>query len=470
MKTKGKTTPQSRASTVLGSIIFHSLLVLILLLATPYGIVNPWRGVAETVFECGVFALSILWMAEGLLGGGWVNRSHLLLAPVLLLAALAFVQTFPFGNSDAAPGVSAPVWHAVSFDPYESRLVGLKLLAYALALGLLLRYATTASRLRTLVLFVIGVAVASALFAIVRQAVQRGAPEFLFPSVRLNRGYGQFVNRNHFAYLMEMALGLVLGLIAAGRRRDRMLVYLAAAVPLWTALVLSNSRGGVLAMLCQLILLALTFAYARGRDERRASSAGALGRLAQLRAVRFALGGALLAAALVGIVWVGGEQIVGRFETLPDEVSAGAAESDPGVSRREIWATTVRMIKDHPLAGVGLGGYWTAVPQYHNASGKMTPQQAHNDYLELLAAGGVVGLLLGAWFVFLLLKFTRPPLRSADTFRRASCFGALLGLFGVAVHSLVDFGLHIPVNALICLALVAIAAAEKSLTPSPERQ
>lgn len=479
MKTKGKTTARARASTILGSSIFYALLVLILLLATPYGIVNPWRGMAETVFECGVFVLGILWMTEGLLGGGWVNRRHLLLVPILLLAAFAFVQTFPLGNSDAGPTVNVPVWHSISFDPYETRLVGLKLLAYALTLGVLLRYTTSPARLRTLVLFVIGVAVASALFAIMRQAAQRGAPEFLFPSVRLNRGYGQFVNRNHFAYLMEMALGLVLGLIAGVRGRDRALVYVAAAVPLWTALVLSNSRGGILAMLCQLILLALMFRFIRKRDEKETHSTGVLGRLARGRAFRLTLGAALLAAALVGIVWVGGEQIVGRFETLPGEVAAEAAEFDPGVSRREIWATTVRMIKDHPFTGVGLGGYWTAVPQYHNASGKMTPQQAHNDYLELLAGGGIIGLLLGAWFIFLFVRFARAPLQhSADTFRRAACFGALLGLFGVAVHSLVDFGLHIPVNALVCLVLVAVAAVngraenapEKSLTPSGKRQ
>jgi len=74
MKTKGKTTAGARASIILESVIFYALLVLVLLLATPYGIVSPWRWVAEAIFECGVFLLGILWMIEGLLGGRWVTQ------------------------------------------------------------------------------------------------------------------------------------------------------------------------------------------------------------------------------------------------------------------------------------------------------------------------------------------------------------------------------------------------------------
>ena len=58
---------------------------------------------------------------------------------------------------------------------------------------------------------------------------------------------------------------------------------------------------------------------------------------------------------------------------------------------------------------------------------------------------------------FALIKRAREQLRSTDQFRRAACFGALVGLFGVACHSLVDFGLHITINALVFTALVAIA-------------
>jgi O-antigen ligase len=119
------------------------------------------------------------------------------------------------------------------------------------------------------------------------------------------------------------------------------------------------------------------------------------------------------------------------------------------------------MIKDHPLMGVGFNGYWAAIPQYHSASGELTPQQAHNDYLELLASGGLIGVALAGWFLLLFIKGARRSFQSKDSFRRAASMGACAGLFGVAVHSMVDFGLHVTINALIFTALVVIAVANQ---------
>jgi O-antigen ligase len=449
----------ARASTILERIIFYTLLALIVVLATPYGIVNPWRGATEAIFECGVFALGALWMVEGMLSGAWLTKRHLLLLPLLALVAFAYAQTLPLSAAQTPAGISSPIWQTISFDPYETRLTVLKLTAYALVLGLLLRYVSTPGRLRVLVLVVIGICVASALFAIMRQATQRDAVEFLFPHVRLDRGYGQFVNRNHFAFLMEMGLGLVLGLIVGGGgKRERMLLYVAGAIPMWVALVLSNSRGGILSMFCQLLLLALMFSVVRTPKRTEATRLSRLSRVGSSRIFRLTLGAVLLAATLIGVIWVGGEQMVSRFETIPSEIAVEAEESNSGTRRKEIWGATWRMIKEHPVAGVGFGGYWTAIPQYHNASGKLTPQQAHNDYLELLASGGVIGVLLFGWFLFLLVKFARIQLRSIEPFQRAACLGAIAGLFGISIHSLFDFGLHIPINAVICLVLIAIAA------------
>src|SRR5207247_10577737 len=84
-----------------------------------------------------------------------------------------------------------------------------------------------------------------------------------------------------------------------------------------------------------------------------------------------------------------------------------------------------------------------------HASGASTPEQAHNDYLELMASGGIVGLALFAWFAAIVLKQARGNLHSQNSFRRAACFAALIAITGVAVHSLVDFGLQRMLKALL---------------------
>jgi O-antigen ligase len=136
------------------------------------------------------------------------------------------------------------------------------------------------------------------------------------------------------------------------------------------------------------------------------------------------------------------------------------AETRFGASRNEIWKATLKMFRAHPMAGVGMGGYWTAITAYHDASGVLTPQEAHNDYLELLASGGLIGLALGGWFAVAVFKRTRRNFKSPDRFRRAVTFAATLGIAGVAVHSVVDFGLHMIVNALIFTALIVIVTGD----------
>ena len=102
-----------------------------------------------------------------------------------------------------------------------------------------------------------GIAVASAVFGILRQTTQQQTG-FVLPLLKPNQGYGQFINKNHFAYLMEMAFGLGLGMILSGGiKRDRVMIYVALLLPVWTGLVLANSRGGILAMLAQVLVAAL---------------------------------------------------------------------------------------------------------------------------------------------------------------------------------------------------------------------
>jgi len=443
---------RARAMKWLSRAIFFPLLLLIVLVAMPYGTVEPWW---EAVFECVVFAFGALWIVEGLLGGEWFVREHRLLLPLVALIVFTFIQSLTWANASAMTGIGAR-W-ALSADAYETRLVTLRLLALTLVAGMLLRYTSNRHRLRALIYVVIGVGVASALFGIMRQTTQREAG-FVLPYLLPNEGYGQFINRNHFAYLMEMSLGLALGLIIGGGvRRDHALIYLAASLPVWTALVLSNSRGGLIGMFAQLIFIALMFPTVRPPREAAMPESGALRwlwRHSRSVAFRGALLACLVIAMVVGTVWMGGDPLLNRVQSVSGEVNGGDAEH---VNRPEIWRATWRLIKDHPIAGVGFGGYRVAFPEYHNGSGRLIPREAHNDYLELLASGGVIGIALGAWFAVLFIKRVRHTLRAANSFRRAACLGALVGLFGVTVHNLFDFGLHITINSLVFITLIVIA-------------
>jgi O-antigen ligase len=242
-------------------------------------------------------------------------------------------------------------------------------------------------------------------------------------------------------------------------------VPLSLALPVWAALVLSNSRGGLLAMLCQLIFLGAAFGVTRaaslgagvdGRElnGRRHTLAE---RVSRSKAARAALVVLLLATVVVGTVWVGGDAVADRVASVGEDEAFHAAEP-ARTGRKDIWAATWEMFKDNPIAGVGFGGYWVAVSLYHKGSGESVPQQAHSDYLETLASGGVIGAGLVAVFIFLLVKQSAPLLRRGSAFERAARLGALTGLCGIAVHSLVEFGLHVPSNAYAALVLVAVAA------------
>lgn len=430
-------------------VIFAALVCLVPLTAVPYGTFEAWWKAA---FVCAVFAIAILAIIEAAISGSTYVGPWSILLPLLALAALASIQTLPLGSVADAGLTGTPPWSAISADPYQTRFFVLQILALTVFLALLYRYASGETNIWILIHVVIAVAVASAIFAMLRQTAQQNTA-FVLPLLKPGQGYGQYINKNHFAYLMEMAFGLGIGVILArGVRPDRVLLYVALLFPIWIALVLSNSRGGILAMLTQVFIATLWFVRPRA-------------------AVRAALMAGIVVAVLLGTLWVGGDRLATNIESATTDFSGDSGRD--GASRNEIWRATFKMFAAHPIAGVGLGGYWIAVTAYHDASGTLTPQEAHNDYLELLSSGGVIGLAIGVWFAVMVIRRTRTVLQNDRSHIRAVRFGAILGIAGVVVHSLVDFGLHIMSNALIFMVLIAVATAlinKKVIDPSVQQQ
>ncbi|HSE98403.1 MAG TPA: O-antigen ligase family protein, partial [Blastocatellia bacterium] len=323
-------------------------------------------------------------------------------------------------------------------------------------------------RLRAVVGFLIIYGLAMAVFALVQHFTWNGHIYWLRPlTAQSATPFGPFVNRNHFAGYMVLLMPVPIGLLITGAaNRDSRLFYGFAATMMALAAVASLSRGGIISLIAELIFL--TAMSLKRKDQ---PAAGRL--MPALRPLAFA---PLIAGAIIaGVFWIGSEPVVNRM------IRSGIVGEDPKAqtffsSRGWIWRDTVAMIGAKPLMGVGLGAYETAYPIYSQDDGTITLGQpysvdrAHNDYLQVLADCGIVGLGIALWFILTLFRGIARGARSRDPFFSGLALGCGAGVFGLLVHSLFDFNLQIPSNALLFILLTAVISHTAGVETGPERK
>ncbi|HMH45531.1 MAG TPA: hypothetical protein VK557_18730, partial [Pyrinomonadaceae bacterium] len=285
------------------ALVFWCLLGVIALAVFPYGTVDPWW---EAAFECSVFFLTAVWIVASVVAGDWQIRGVSVLLPMMAITAYAFVQAIQW-----------PAWlttsatrHMLSIDHYQTYITARKSLALTLFLTLLLAHTSTAKRFRWVVRAVIAVGAGSALFGILRQFLQPSDSTvgFLLPFLFYGMGYAQFISPNAFAYLMEMTLALLVGLVLGGGvSRRRVMIYLAVVAIVWTALVLSNSRGGLLSLVCGsifVLFVALNW-YSERKLYRGDEPQKWMTLFRTSKLVRIAVIGLVLATLMAGVLWIG---------------------------------------------------------------------------------------------------------------------------------------------------------------------
>jgi len=365
------------------------------------------------------------------------------------IAALGVLQIVPLGETvtRSVSPMSAKIYHEtstlfrvfgrknapaakISIAPTDTRravLLGLADLALFVAAALTLRRRTRRRIFAAVVL-------AGAVAAIVVAATQN--------DVAAERLHGPFVNPDHFAGYLEIALALAFGAIwtevltGGDRTRDlpdraarveRRLLPMAAGILLWgfiaAGIVLTRSRGGILAAAVSTVAL-ITLGLWRQRRQGRATKV-----LSTTMAI------------LLGVAFVAGatkRQALLRF--------LASDPRDMGADLRvQIWERSVRAARDFPLLGSGLGSFKEAFRRVQPRGMDGLVEHAHDDALQMLVTGGWVGLLLGALlygtlFAALLRALARQKHREESAFVLAG-IGAFLSL---AVHGLVDFNMSIP--------------------------
>jgi O-antigen ligase len=230
-----------------------------------------------------------------------------------------------------------------------------------------------------------------------------------------------------------------------------MAVYVSCALAMCAAIVLSASRGGALALMSEVIFLAIVAipSFISSRSEVRQRRFGVI--------VRSAGAMVLGVAAIFGSLFLVGSE--GLVQNIAQSQSGSENEllASERYSRRDIWSATSQLIKDHPWLGVGLGAYQFAYTRYDQSSGTQRVEQAHNDYLQIVADAGLIGGLIALAFVVLLFARGVSAAQIRDRRNRSIILGALTGCFAIAVHSFVEFNLQITSNAMLFLVLAALA-------------
>ncbi|MCX8159470.1 MAG: O-antigen ligase family protein [Candidatus Saccharicenans sp.] len=456
------------------SFIFISLCLLLWLLPLPFGGNIEW---AVLGLEVVVWALFLTYLSS-LLGPRQAvappvssrYRPVYFFTGLFFLVALAQLVPWP---DNVVRIISPAVWswrqslvktglfestgfraQTFSLSPWASAYELVRYLSYAAFVFLLSKTLTSRAKIRALTFTLVSAGVFQSLY---------GLSEFFGGTNRIftwvNRYYsgsafGTFVNRDHYSAFLEMLFPLSLGyflvrsefftlkpglswrqkVVRFGQEQvQKSLLFIIPPLVIGLGLFFSRCRSGIIIFVVTffltLLLLSLTSISGRQKTEKK-------------------LVRAVVLLVLLGVVLVGIDPVLERF------TQGGFFDRN----RLLFYTYTLDLISDYPVLGCGLGTYVQAINHYLTKDFNVILTHAHNDYLEMLAEAGLVGgvaLILAAILSFALALSSW--MKSRDPMAKGLGLGALMGVFAILFHSLTDFSLRMPGNALVWLSLFVLA-------------
>lgn len=282
----------------------------------------------------------------------------------------------------------------------------------------------------------------------------------------LEEATGTFINHNHFAGFVELVLPWVVAYLyfqlrpkgsvtpSFGSRsgssssiatRQTAYIYLLLVVVILLGIIFSRSRMGIVSALLSLIFMA---AVAQIRERNKALVGITL---------------AVLAASLAYAAWIGLGPVLARYE----ELERGGISQEGRVS---LWKGGIRIIRNNPVFGTGLGTFEYAFNPYQDTFMQLKVEHLHNDYLEFASELGLPGVVLLFGPIFYLLgKMIVVIASDRSRYRRSILLGCIGSVVGLLTHSLADFNLQVPANALVFAVVLGLGYKVSCLEPTATR-
>ncbi|MBT4431711.1 MAG: O-antigen ligase family protein [Nitrospinaceae bacterium] len=298
------------------------------------------------------------------------------------------------------------------------------------------------------------------LFAIIQKISWNGMAFWFIPLRPRRFPFGTFINKNHFASYIGMIIPLALGMLATKKIEfkkkyskfenqtfinlkqsndylSRQVVMLFVSMVMILALFMSLSRGGIFSAGVVLIFLSL-YAYLNYKKIRKK--------------IWVVCGISILSIPLIAM-YLDLKDVMGRLEVLDIEkilLTEG---------RFDLWANAIEIFQDYPLLGVGLGAFSSIFTSYQTISPKIIFTHLENDYFQLLIESGIVGSVAVFFAIILFMKFIlKGFINAKDLETKGWIAGGIGSVIYISLHSLVDFSLHMPANAVLFIFIMALLA------------
>ena len=462
-------------------VAFWGLLVALAWAPWPLASNRPWAlALLALLVWLPLVWLTVHHLAASLRPGNHGATANLALPPGAWLPTACMAGFAVLGALQLVPGLG-PQGGTISIDAFATRHHLLATAVYGGAWLLVLLTVQSHRRLRWLLLVVVACGVVQACVAVALHATRAHYTLFDTPFEHGARASGTFANPDHFAGYMELCLSAAVGWLLAG-----FAVQGASRDPGWRgtlvgALQFVLSPRMLVRVLMVVMVIALVMTHSRMGN-------GAF-------FIALLVGGGLIAAvsrpmrkpamwlvasmAVIDIIiigqWVGLDRVAERISdtvqaSVPMAADADALGLTPAPKREESLAArltaptlALALVRDRPWLGHGGGTFATAFAPHKQPGLSQHWDHAHNDYVQVAADMGLPGLLLwlgvgiaSAWRAVQLLRQRQSP--------EALGIGAavVLACISLGLHTIVDFNLHIPANALtftVLLAAVWAAAA-----------
>jgi tetratricopeptide (TPR) repeat protein len=413
-----------------------------------FGTVEQWSLLTLEI----LIALAVLSSAIYLIKTSGRLLSAPGLVPLLLLTGWMLLQIVPLpvflvrGLPSASYQVYKPVYDMLAGNPwmpltvYQKATVFecIRIVSYMLFYFLTIQILGCGERLKQTVKICSWLAIGVGVCAILQKFSSPDKIYWFRPCPPNSSPIGPWVYRSQYCGYVETVLPLVLALYIYYRPvtnseeslRSRVVSFFSPAggnlslllglggLVLITSVFISLCRGGIISVSLSFLFFLLLMGWKRGRYS---------------SLFYFSM----ISSLILAVAWFGWDPIIGRFDELFK--SKGVLNID----RFAIWRDSFPIVKDFWLTGSGFGTFINIFPDYKTIPNNMMYDHAHNDYLELLTDGGIVGFALVSWFVIAVIREGWKMIgKRRDRYSILISIGALTGIIAMLIHSVSDFNMN----------------------------